>query len=65
MINHSFDDTIIRAYDVRGVYDKTLKDMVFIKPTNLIQFLSVTGVGQAKKDKYGNDFIKIIKENIE
>ena len=45
--------------------DKTLKDMVFIKPTNLIQFLSVTGVGQAKKDKYGNDFIKIIKDNID
>ena len=45
--------------------DKTLKDMVLIKPINLNQFLSVTGVGQAKKDKYGNDFIKIIKKNIE
>lgn len=45
--------------------DKTLKDMVLIKPTNLVQFLSVTGVGQAKKDKYGNDFIEIIKNYME
>lgn len=57
------DEQAIPPYAVFN--DKTLKDMVLIKPINLNQFLSVTGVGQAKKDKYGNDFIKIIKKNIE
>ena len=57
------DEQSIPPYAVFN--DKTLKDMVLIKPINLNQFLSVTGVGQAKKDKYGNDFIKIIKENVE
>lgn len=57
------DEQAIPPYAVFN--DKSLKDMVLIKPKNLTQFLSVTGVGQAKKEKYGKQFIDIIKENME
>ena len=26
MFKHTFDDTILRSYDIRGIYGKTLRD---------------------------------------
>ena len=26
MYKHTFDDTILRSYDIRGIYGKTLRD---------------------------------------
>ena len=51
MINHSFDDTIIRAYDVRGVYDKTLKDI----DAQVIGNLFGLTVGKGKTVNVGYD----------
>ena len=51
MINHSFDDTIIRAYDIRGVYDKTLKD----KDAQVIGNLFGLTVGNGKTVNVGYD----------
>ncbi len=42
--------------------DKTLKDMAQIMPTNSNEFLSVSGVGHAKLERYGDRFIHEIKE---
>ena len=40
--------------------DKSLHDMVNIMPKTNAKFLDVSGVGQAKLDKYGTQFISII-----
>ncbi|KGR76931.1 DNA helicase RecQ [Ureibacillus sinduriensis] len=42
--------------------DKTLKDMCDKKPTDEEMFLSVSGVGQNKLERYGTIFLKAIKE---
>ena len=42
--------------------DATLKDMCRIKPENLNEFSNVSGVGRMKLDKYGEIFIKAIKD---
>jgi ATP-dependent DNA helicase RecQ len=42
--------------------DATLHDMVRIKPKTLSQFLSVSGVGQNKLERYGDAFLDAIKE---
>jgi ATP-dependent DNA helicase RecQ len=44
-------------------HDKTLIDMVVIKPATLDQLAMVHGVGQSKLEKYGATFIKCIKDN--
>jgi len=41
--------------------DATLKDMARIKPRTPDQFLSVSGVGEVKKQKYGKAFIEAIQ----
>ena len=51
MINHSFDDTIIRAYDIRGVYNKTLND----KDAKVIGNLFGLTVGKGKTVNVGYD----------
>ncbi|MBF91229.1 MAG: phosphomannomutase [Rickettsiales bacterium] len=51
MINHSFDDTIIRAYDVRGVYNQTLND----KDAQIIGNLFGLTVGKQKTVNVGYD----------
>ncbi len=43
-------------------HDKTLIDMVMIKPVNIEQLAMVHGVGQSKLEKYGGMFLKAIKE---
>lgn len=42
--------------------DKTLKDMCDKKPTDEEMFLSVSGVGQNKLERYGSIFLGVIKE---
>ena len=41
--------------------DATLRDMCAKRPTTLDAFLDVSGVGQAKLEKYGAAFIEVIK----
>lgn len=41
--------------------DKTLRDMAQIMPENSQEFLSVSGVGHAKLERYGDKFIHEIK----
>lgn len=41
-------------------HDKTLIEMVKLRPQNFDEMLKVSGVGQQKIDKYGKDFLSII-----
>ncbi len=41
--------------------DKSLKDMVDRVPLTIDEFLDVHGVGEAKANKYGNEFINLIR----
>jgi len=42
--------------------DATLREMVRLMPKNDQEFLKVSGVGNEKLRRYGNDFLKIINE---
>jgi len=44
--------------------DKTLVDMCVKKPEDQAQMLDVSGVGAAKLERYGERFLKCIKENL-
>lgn len=52
----------VPAYMIFG--DKSLKDMAKTKPITEEEFSTVFGVGQAKLDKYGKIFRKIIREHL-
>ncbi len=41
--------------------DKSLHDMCSVLPRNLTEFLMVNGVGESKREKYGNLFLSAIK----
>lgn len=43
--------------------DKTLKEMCEVLPTTEQAFLSVSGVGQMKLEKYGSEFIQFFKKH--
>jgi ATP-dependent DNA helicase RecQ len=43
--------------------DATLRDMCVKRPTSEMAFLSVSGVGRVKLEKYGEKFMKIIRES--
>ncbi len=45
--------------------DATLEDMEQKKPQNLDDFTEVLGVGEAKLNKYGEDFLKIINRHLD
>ena len=45
--------------------DKTLENMCQLLPTSIEELLKVSGVGQYKADKYGEQFVSAIKEYIE
>jgi len=45
--------------------DRTLSEMSRIRPANLEDFLSVSGVGEKKREVYGPDFIAVIREHLE
>lgn len=44
--------------------DKTLVDMCVKKPKNRGEMLEVSGVGEAKYQKYGERFLKCLRENL-
>ena len=46
-------------------HDSTLQEMVKSTPTTLDQFSHISGVGQAKLERYGEHFIKVILEHLE
>ena len=43
----------------------SLEDMTYKYPTSLEEFKNINGVGEGKVNKFGNYFIKLIKEYIE
>ena len=45
--------------------DVSLSEMSELMPTNDSQFLSITGVGHIKLDKYGEDFLSEIKQYVD
>lgn len=45
--------------------DATLEDMEFKKPRTREEFAEVSGVGQAKLEKYSDDFLKIINRHLD
>ncbi|WP_379952898.1 DNA helicase RecQ [Dokdonia sp. R78006] len=56
-------DANVAAYIVFS--DASLKDMEDQEPVTQKQFLDIQGVGQSKMEKYGADFIKVIKEHVQ
>lgn len=42
--------------------DKTLHLLAAQRPTSMEEFGNVSGIGEYKKEKYGADFVKVIKE---
>lgn len=44
--------------------NKTLINMASIKPITRDEMLQVSGVGEVKFDKYGEEFIKVVKEHL-
>ncbi len=50
----------VPAYIVFG--DRSLRDMARLRPSTPAAFLTVTGVGEAKKDRYGDRFLELIKD---
>jgi ATP-dependent DNA helicase RecQ len=53
----------VRAFVVFS--DASLKDMCKRRPTSLVQFSAVNGVGPAKLEKYGEAFTELIKDYLE
>ncbi|WP_347373678.1 DNA helicase RecQ [Aequorivita sp. Q41] len=45
--------------------DAALEDMEHKKPQNLEEFAEISGVGKAKLEKYGADFIKVINRHLD
>ena len=43
--------------------DATLRDMCRRLPSNRLEFLQVSGVGDVKLEKYGERFLEVINEN--
>jgi ATP-dependent DNA helicase RecQ len=43
-------------------HDKTLKEMVALRPTSREQFLQITGVGERKAEQFGEQFLTAIRE---
>ena len=45
--------------------DKILHLLSISRPTTIEDFGNVSGIGEYKKQKYGKDFIKVIKQFVE
>ena len=54
------DQQAIPAYIVLS--DKTLHLLATQCPTTLEEFGMVSGIGEYKKEKYGKDFVEVIKQ---
>lgn len=46
-------------------HDATLKEMLDQRPMSRMDLLTITGVGQSKLDKFGNEFIEVICQHAE
>ena len=44
--------------------DAALQDMCRVLPTTAEEFLTVSGVGKRKAEKYGEDFCALISEHL-
>ncbi len=44
-------------------HDKTLIEMVKIRPQNLTELAKISGVGEAKREKYGEIFLEIVRNH--
>ncbi len=53
-------ESSVPAYIVFG--DRNLRDMARLRPATPAGFLGVSGVGEAKKDRYGDRFLELIKD---
>ncbi|MBU6367366.1 MAG: HRDC domain-containing protein, partial [Gemmatimonadetes bacterium] len=53
------DEAGVPAYIVFG--DRVLLEMVARRPRSRYELLQVPGVGEAKLDKYGDDFLEVIE----
>lgn len=42
-------------------HDKTLVEMVKIRPQSLVEMSKISGVGEAKREKYGEIFLEIVR----
>ena len=42
-------------------HDSTLREMAELKPTSLVALSRVSGVGEAKLDRYGQAFVEVIE----
>ena len=42
--------------------DKTLREMCISRPATEEEFLQISGVGESKLQKYGKNFLKVIRE---
>lgn len=57
-----------RLADEHGVppyvifHDATLREMLEFRPTTESQLLSITGVGQSKLERFGDEFLEVIRE---
>ena len=54
------DDAGVPAYIVFG--DKVLLEMVQRRPTSPRELLQVPGVGEAKLERYGAAFLRVLRE---
>ena len=46
-------------------HDATLKEMLDTLPTSEAELLTITGVGESKLEKYGGDFLDILRRYTE
>ena len=42
-------------------HDKTLKEMVARRPANPDELLTITGIGQSKLERFGEQFLEAIR----
>ena len=58
-----------RLADAHGVppfvifHDRTLRDMLARRPRHEDELLQVSGVGESKRDRYGAEFLRVIREH--
>jgi ATP-dependent DNA helicase RecQ len=43
-------------------HDATLREMLEFRPTTASQLLAITGVGQSKLERFGDEFLEVIRE---
>ena len=51
-----------RGACLRNFHDKTLQEMLQYRPQTSSEMLDISGVGQTKLDRYGEQFLEIIRQ---